>query len=113
MAGDVDELTALDVEIDVSYRVRVGPRVGLGDVLELDHLALSRTLCYGGYDRVESRLVIDALEYRGIGLAAKDTARPPVDDRLATCEVGAGLHRYVVVVRCEHRGIADRQYSTG
>src|SRR5690554_3473621 len=40
--GDVDELAALDVEVDVAHGVRVRPRVGLGDVLELDHVLVSR-----------------------------------------------------------------------
>src|SRR5690554_7829243 len=37
MAGDVDEFALADVKVDVFERVRVRTRVGLGDLLKLDH----------------------------------------------------------------------------
>src|SRR5690625_7328940 len=40
MAGDVDELTFADVEIHVFQRMRMGAGVGLGDLLEPDHLSV-------------------------------------------------------------------------
>ncbi len=41
MAGDVDELAFLHVEIDIPQCMRVRPRVGFGDLLKLDHSAVT------------------------------------------------------------------------
>src|SRR5690606_23036556 len=82
---DVDELAARDVEVDVTDGVGVRPGVGLGDVLELDHLPLSNSVSVGApATLIASSTAANAASSSMLSSSSALGARATLPGRLAT-----------------------------